>query len=84
MRDNVLAHEPHLALFVSDKTALIYYEALLAFAQKSLVQNGYVYAEINEQKGSEIITLAQQFGFVNISIIKDMFNKDRIFKAQKI
>lgn len=84
MRKNVLAHEPHLALFVNDHTALIYYEALLNFAQKSLNKNGYVYAEINEQKGSEMIALAQQFGFKNVSIIKDMFHKDRIFKAQKI
>jgi len=84
MRENVLAHEPHLALFVSDQTALVYYEALLAFAQKSLNPNGYVYAEINEQKGAETIALAEQFGFTNGSIIKDMFGKDRIFKAQKI
>ena len=84
MRENVLAHEPHLALFVSDQTALIYYEALLSFAQTSLNKNGYVYAEINEQKGEEMIALGQQFGFANISIIKDMFGKDRIFKAQKV
>ena len=84
MRENVLAHEPHLALFVNDRAALVYYDALLLFAQKKLNQNGYVYAEINEQKGSEMIALAQQFGFSNISIIKDMFGKDRFFKAQKI
>jgi release factor glutamine methyltransferase len=84
MRENVLVYEPHLALFVQDQTALIYYEALLAFAQKSLNQNGYVYAEINEQKGAEMIDLGRQFGFSGISIIKDMFGKDRIFKAQKI
>ncbi len=83
MRENVLAHEPHLALFVNDGNALVYYEALLSFAQKALNKNGYVYAEINEQKGAEIKTLAAQFGFTNISIIKDIFNKDRIFKAQK-
>lgn len=84
MRENVLAYEPHLALFVNDQTALIYYDAILSFAQKSLNENGYIYAEINEQKGAEMIALAQQFGFVNSVIIKDMFNKDRIFKAQKI
>jgi len=84
MRENVLAHEPHLALFVSDQSALIYYEALLNFAKNSLNKNGFIYAEINEQKGEEMISLANQFGFKNVAIIKDMFNKDRIFKAQKI
>lgn len=84
MRENVLAHEPHLALFVSDQNALIYYEALLSFAQKSLNKNGYVYAEINEQKGAEMIALAHKLGFTNSAIIKDIFHKDRFFKAQKI
>lgn len=84
MHENVLANEPHLALFVSDQSALIYYEALLNFAKNSLNKNGFIYAEINEQKGEEMISLANQFGFKNVAIIKDMFNKDRIFKAQKI
>ncbi|WP_018343138.1 peptide chain release factor N(5)-glutamine methyltransferase [Cytophaga aurantiaca] len=84
MRENVLAHEPHLALFVNDQNALVYYDALLSFAEKTLNKNGYVYAEINEQKGAEMKSLALQYGFTNISIIKDLFNKDRIFKAQKV
>ena len=84
MHENVLEYEPHLALFVSDQSALIYYEALLDFAKNSLNKNGFIYAEINEQKGEEMISLADQFGFKNITISKDMFNKDRIFKAQKI
>lgn len=83
MRENVLAHEPHLALFVNDQDALVYYEALLVFARRSLNANGFVYAEINEKKGAEMEALARQYGFANISIIKDMFHKDRIFKAQK-
>ena len=83
MRKNVLEHEPHLALFVEDDDALKYYDALLSFASVHLTAHGYVYAEINEQKGMEMIALAEKYGFAGAVIIKDMFLKDRIFKAQK-
>ena len=83
MRKNVLDHEPHLALFVEDNQALKYYDALLSFAKSNLKPNGYVYAEINEQKGLEMLALVSAYGFTNASVVKDRFNKDRIFKAQK-
>ena len=84
MRKNVLDYEPHLALFVEDNEALKYYDALLSFASTNLNPNGYVYAEINEQKGLEMLALASEYGFANAVILKDMFSKDRIFKAQKL
>ncbi len=84
MRENVLAHEPHLALFVEDTNAMVYYEALMQFASRQLNPSGYVYAEINEQKGQEMIALATQYGFSKVEIIKDFFGKDRMFKAHKI
>jgi release factor glutamine methyltransferase len=84
MRENVVAHEPHLALFVDDVNALVYYEALLQFASRQLNSCGYLYAEINEQKGLEMIALSAQYGFDNAEIVKDFYGKDRMFKAQKI
>jgi release factor glutamine methyltransferase len=84
MRANVLEFEPHLALFVPDSNALVYYEALLHFAKKSLNKTGFIYAEINEQKGAEILQLSEKYAFSNGKIIKDSFGKDRFFKAQKI
>lgn len=83
MRENVLAHEPHLALFVEDANALVYYEALLAFAAVRLSPQGTVYAEINEQKGAEMLGLAHACGFTDSVIIKDIYQKDRILKARK-
>lgn len=83
MRMNVLDFEPHLALFVPDTNALVYYDALLCFAEKSLNEAGIIYAEINEQKGLEMLELAKKYGFLNGAIIKDSFGKDRFFKAQK-
>lgn len=84
MRPNVLEYEPHLALFVEDTNALVYYEALLMFASQKLHAGGFVYAEINEQKGTEMLDLAAQYGFSKALIIQDFYGKDRIFKAQKL
>ena len=36
MHKNVLEHEPHLALFVPDDDALLFYKAITAFAQVKL------------------------------------------------
>lgn len=83
MRENVLAHEPHLALFVDDIDALTYYDALFHFATSSLAPEGYIYAEINEQKGNAMLELAKKHKITTCEIIKDMFGKDRFLKGQK-
>ncbi|MDD4739554.1 MAG: peptide chain release factor N(5)-glutamine methyltransferase, partial [Bacteroidales bacterium] len=48
MRDNVLNHEPHQALFVKDEKPLIFYQAIERIAQKNLKPKGKIYMEINE------------------------------------
>ena len=83
MNNNVLLFEPHLALFVEDTNALIYYDILFQFAFDKLHKGGCVYVEINEQKGAELILLAQQHGLSDCEIIKDLFGKDRMLAALK-
>lgn len=80
MHNNVLGHEPHLALFVSDTSPLIYYEACIAFAKKHLKPQGLVYVEINENLGNETLNLFEMNGFKS-QLIKDMNGKNRIIKA---
>ncbi len=81
MKKNVLAYEPHLALFVSDNNPLIFYEKIGKLAAKSLNCNGKLFFEINEQYPQEIITMLGKFGFVNIELKKDINDKDRMIKA---
>lgn len=78
MQDNVLNHEPHLALFVEDENPLIFYRAITQFATKNLKPNGELYFEINEYLGKEMIALLEAFGFKNIQLKKDLFGKDRM------
>ena len=81
MHANVLKNEPHLALFVSDKTPLVFYEAIIAFSLTNLSKGGNVYVEINEYFGTETLNLFINNGFKNAKLIQDMEGKNRIIKA---
>jgi len=81
IQNNVLNNEPHLALFVDDDNPLIFYRAITEFAVEKLKENGQLFFEINEYLGQETKALVESFGFKNVEIIKDMFGKDRMLKA---
>lgn len=81
MKNNVLDYEPHLALFVSDKDALIYYKRIIDFSKVHLQKEGLLFLEINEQKSVEIKELLENNGFKNVLIKKDMQGKNRMVKA---
>ena len=80
MQQNVLLHEPHLALFVPDDNALIFYDKIAEFAKEHLNKNGSIYVEINESLGKETSKVFTAKGFIT-TIIKDLQQKDRIIKA---
>lgn len=81
MSANVLNNEPHLALFVPDNKALIFYEAIAEIATKRLNKNGLLYFEIHELKSEETINMLNSKGFNQIELRKDMQGKDRMIKA---
>jgi len=81
MNNNVLDYEPHLALFVSDNDALIYYKRIIDFSKVHLQREGLLFLEINEQKSVEIKDLLENNGFENVLIKKDMQGKNRMVKA---
>jgi release factor glutamine methyltransferase len=81
MHQNVLQHEPHLALFVEDDDPQLFYRAIAQFAQQKLSPGGSVYAEIHEDLGSLTQQLFTSHGFANVQLKKDMQGKDRMIKA---
>jgi release factor glutamine methyltransferase len=81
MHNNVLLHEPHLALFVSDENPLIFYKAIAEFAKTNLKPNGQLFFEINEYLGKETVDMLDSKGFKNIELRKDMQGKDRMVRA---
>lgn len=81
---NVLAFEPHLALFVSDEDPLVFYRKIAALALKNLKPNGLLFFEINQYLGRETVSLLADLGFKNIELRKDIYGNDRMVRAQLI
>jgi len=82
IKKNVLDNEPHLALFVEDNDALLFYKKIAELAQKSLSQNGKLFFEINQYLGKEMIDLLEKMNFKNIELRKDIYGNDRMIKVE--
>ena len=82
MSNNVLQYEPHLALFVPDDNPIKYYHTIAEIATKRLNQNGLLYFEIHEHKGSEILEMLKDKGFTSVELKQDLQGKDRMVKAK--
>lgn len=81
IKKNVVDHEPHLALFVSDEDPLLFYRAIAHFANRNLSKNGGLYLEINQYLGAESQSLLKAHNFSEIELRKDIFGNDRMIKA---
>lgn len=84
MKQNVLAYEPHLALFAPQNDPLIFYRAIASKCKKNLTTKGSLWFEINEHFGSEIRDLMEEQGFKDVQILKDFDGKDRMLRALNI
>ena len=77
MRANVLEHEPHLALFVSDDDPLIFYRAVARWASALLSPDGIGMVEINEALGPETARVYLDAGFKSAEVLQDLSGRDR-------
>jgi release factor glutamine methyltransferase len=82
MHKNVVGFEPHLALFVDDEDALIFYKHIANYAKQHLATSGKLFFEINEAKGNELKEMLLQKGFKNIILKKDFFGKERMISCE--
>jgi release factor glutamine methyltransferase len=81
MMRNVADYEPHLALFVENSNALVFYESIADFAKEKLSVNGEIFVEVHEEQSCNVKKLFSFKGFTDIEIKKDMQSKDRMIKA---
>ncbi|WP_264553729.1 peptide chain release factor N(5)-glutamine methyltransferase [Flavobacterium sp. N2038] len=81
IKKNVLDYEPHLALFVEDNNALIFYKKIAELAQKNLLENGQLYFEINQYLGQETKNMLEEMNFKNTELRKDIYDNDRMIKG---
>lgn len=82
IKNNVLDNEPHLALFVANDDALIFYKKIAELAQKSLTPNGQLFFEINQYLGIEMVDLLEKMGFKNVELRKDIYGNDRMIRGR--
>lgn len=83
IKPNVLEFEPHLALFVEDDDALLFYRKIAQLAMKYLSENGLLYFEINQYLGKETVALLYDLGFKNIELKKDIYGNDRMVRGTR-
>jgi release factor glutamine methyltransferase len=81
IKKNVLDNEPHLALFVDDNDALVFYRKIAELARKNLSPNGQLFFEINQYLGKEMIELLEKMGFKNIELRKDIYGNNRMIRG---
>ena len=81
MHGNVVEHEPHLALFVSDQDPLLFYRKIAKLGLGNLKPKGAIFLELNERFGNETASLFQEQGY-QTTIKKDMQGKDRMLLAE--
>lgn len=81
MEEHVLAHEPHLALFVPDNDALLFYRSIAQKAKKWLKENGHLYFEIHPDYALELVNMLEDQGYNCIELRKDLQDRPRMVKA---
>lgn len=75
---NVLASEPHLALF-ADRDGYAIYEKIARQAPRVLTPEGKIYLEIGYKQGSKVRELFQEaFPNKQVRVLKDQFGQDRM------
>ena len=81
MEQNVLAHEPHTALFVPDDNPLLFYRAIAQYGQSALKSGGSLYFEINPLYANPLREMLSMMSYHDIDIKDDQFGKTRFIQA---
>ena len=83
MSKNVLNFEPLEALFVANNSPLIFYEAIANYALQYLKKDGFLFFEINQVFGAETLKMLADKGFLEIALLKDINQNDRMIGCRK-
>ena len=83
IKNNVLHHEPHLALFVENSNPMQFYDVIANFAITNLKEKGGLFFEINQYLGNDTKDLLRDKGFSNLELKLDIFGNNRMLKAVK-
>ena len=80
MKENVLNHEPHLALFVESEDPLLFYRKI-ADLVASAKEQPKVYLEVSQYLAQDTQQLFQDYGFKHVELRKDFRGNQRMLKV---
>lgn len=81
MAGNVTRYEPSLALFVADEDPLIFYDRIGQIGTETLSKGGHLLFEVHEGYATEVADLLGTLGYLDVIVIRDLFDKPRIVQA---
>ena len=81
--DNVLKHEPHIALFVPDDDPLLFYRAIADYGLRHLTDDGQIFFEANRSYCTQVAELLRQKSYRDPNIIKDQYDNERFVCAKR-
>ncbi|MDQ3072363.1 MAG: peptide chain release factor N(5)-glutamine methyltransferase [Bacteroidota bacterium] len=81
LHDNVLRHEPHVALFVPDDDPILFYKKISDLALKKLVKGGHLYFETHVNYAKAVKKMLNAKPFDSVKLSKDMNGRQRFIRA---
>lgn len=77
---NVLAYEPHIALF-GGTDGLVFYKRIAKLGQLKLKTGGFLFLEINQSRSKQVTKILLENGFEDVSVKKDLNGNERMICA---
>lgn len=82
MPEHVLAHEPHMALFVPKHDPLVFYKNIIKSAEKKLKHGGALFFECNEHNVENVAYLFESYiDWEDVELRNDLYGKTRFVYA---
>ena len=83
MTAQVIDHEPHLALFVTNQDPLQFYKAILSFSEHHLIRGGTLWFETHMDYAHDVAALMKTEEYEEVIVRKDLQGKDRIVSGKR-
>ncbi len=81
MSEHVLAHEPHVALFVADDEPLLFYRTIATLAYQQLAPGGDLWFEGHHRYTPAVGDLLKSMSFADVEVLPDLTGHHRFIHA---